>query len=82
MAVIMILSHKPPVQNLNQIVKSINAEIRMRVLLEIGIAVVEEQHGSSASGVTGCHVVDAVADLYIQTKKPCVSRECKLPRKN
>lgn len=57
---------KPVLQDPDQLVQPLDAEVRVLVVPEVRVAVVEEQHRRGARGVAGRHVVEAVADLAVR----------------
>lgn len=51
-------------QDINQVIQAINAEIRMSMLAEMTIPLIQQQHGCRPGRVSGSHVVNAISNLH------------------
>lgn len=56
------MSNESFVEDSDEVIKTLNAEICMCVVLQVTVMVIYKQHSCCAGGVASSHIVDAVAD--------------------
>lgn len=79
MLVLATMTFKPLLEDINQIIQTVNTKIRMSMLAEMTIPLIHEQHRCCTGHMTSCHIINAITNLQMisglvkqgeQTKHP------------
>lgn len=58
------MTNKTILKDTDQIIQTLNRDIRMLMVLQMAVAVIQEQHGGCAGHMSCGHVIDAIANLF------------------
>ena len=70
MLLITSITQKSALQNINQVIQPINAKIRMRVLLQMRVLLIQQQDCSSTGLMARCHIINTIPDLEAISSAP------------
>lgn len=69
MHILLLPTKEAPLQNINQLIQSSNAKIRMRMLAQMTVPLINQQHRCRPGRMSGCHIVNAISDLQHGQRK-------------